>query len=353
MEKHVPSCVDTATTTLTLLVPVQILIHWMNDVSIMIQRANRLGGPVPKFNDYHVWKALQYLDDESPIGRKRLSQVLGIGEGSTRTILSQLQDQGMITIGKSGILLTDRGLEFKKTYHMDIADVTISDLTIGDKDCAVRVPRRAKDVKYGCEERDAAIKSGATGATTLIYSDGDLMFPGSDYPVDNEISSKVQSIFNLKNDDVVIIGTGPTSDVAEIGAVTAGLEIMGGLQFNRDLKDILTPKNSGNELISLAFAIHDLVGGLPVCAKSRDNLGIRIENGAVIDNAYDGPVLEEVINAGTTIRKIATSGPYKGIRVIVTPIELDNRIIAVIGVVDIRSMAGANNLIRLRSDDNE
>ena len=59
------------------------------------------------------------------------------------------------------------------------------------------------------------------------------------------------------------------------------------------------------------------------------------------------------MNAGTTIRKITTSGPYKGIRVIVTPIELDNRIIAVIGVVDIRSMAGINNLIRLRSDDNE
>ena len=47
------------------------------------------------------------------------------------------------------------------------------------------------------------------------------------------------------------------------------------------------------------------------------------------------------------------SGPYKGIRVIVTPIELDSRIIAAIGVVDIRSMAGIDNLIRLRSDDNE
>ena len=160
-------------------------------------------------------------------------------------------------------------------------------------------------------------------------------------------------MFSLKNDDVVIIGTGPTGESAEIGAVIAGLTIMGGLQFNRELKDILTQRSTSNELISLAFAIHDLVGGLPVCAKSRDNLGIRIENGAVIDNAYNGPVLEEVINAGTTIRKIATAGPYKGIRVIVTPIELDNRIIAAIGVVDIRSMAGINNLIRLRSDDNE
>ena len=236
---------------------------------------------------------------------------------------------------------------------MDVADISISDLTIGDRDCAVRVPKMARNVKYGCEERDAAIKSGATGATTLIYTNGKLIFPGSDYPVDPEVESKIRSVFSLKNDDVVIIGTGPTRESAEIGAVIAGLTIMGGLQFNRELKDILTQRSTSNELISLAFAIHDLVGGLPVCAKSRDNLGIRIENGAVIDNAYNGPVLEEVINAGTTIRKIATAGPYKGIRVIVTPIELDNRIIAAIGVVDIRSMAGINNLIRLRSDDNE
>ena len=135
--------------------------------------------------------------------------------------------------------------------------------------------------------------------------------------MDSDIESKIRNVFNLKNDDVIIIGTGQTRESAEMGAVVAGLTIMGGLQFNRELKDILSQKSTGNELISLAFAIHDLVGGLPVCAKSRDNLGIRIENGAVIDNAYTGPVLEEVLNEGTTIRKIATSGPYKGIRVIV------------------------------------
>ena len=62
-------------------------------------------------------------------------------------------------------------------------------------------------------------------------------------------------------------------------------------------------------------------------------------------------VLEEVLKIGTTIRRIATSGPYKGIRVIVTPLELNNSVIAAIGVVDIRTMAGINNPIRLHEDD--
>jgi hypothetical protein len=126
---------------------------------------------------------------------------------------------------------------------------------------------------------------------------------------------------------------------------------LGGLQIRHEAEDMFTQRNIDSDLLSLAFAVHDLVGGLPVCAKSRNNLGIRIENEKVIDNAYTGAVLEEVINAGTTIRKVAISGPYKGIKVIVTPIELDNRVIAAIGVVDIRGMAGTNNLIRLRSDD--
>lgn len=319
----------------------------------MIQRASRLGGPIPKFNDYHVWKAVECLDDSVPVGRKRLAQLLGIGEGSTRTILSILQDHGLITIGKSGILLTDRGKDFKQLYHMDGSELEISDITIGDRDYAVRVPKRAKDIRYGSEERDAAIKSGATGATTLVVSGGKLIFPGSDYPVEPDVAKKVVERFDLKNDDVVIIGTGPSVEIAEIGAVTAGLTIMGGLHFDSDIKNIFTPRNTSNELVSLAFAIHDLVGGLPVCAKSRDNLGIRIENGAVIDNAYNGPVLDEVMEAGVTIRRISPSGPYKGIRVIVTPIEMENRVVAVVGVVDIRTMAGINNLIRLRSDEDE
>jgi len=211
----------------------------------------------------------------------------------------------------------------------------------------------AGGIKFGCEERDIAIMNGALGATTLICSNNMLIFPGSYYPVDQRMENLLRDNLDIRDGDAVIIGTAYTEEMAELGAVTAALELIGGLRIKRQLDDVLTQRSTGSELLSLAFAIHDLVGGLPVCAKSRDNLGIRIEDGRVIDNAYTGAVLEEVINAGTTIRKIAISGPYKGIKVIVTPIELDNRVIAAIGVVDIRSMAGVNNLIRMRSDDDE
>ncbi|MDR3074689.1 MAG: DUF2111 domain-containing protein [Candidatus Methanoplasma sp.] len=315
------------------------------------RNASRLGGPIPKFGDYHVWKTLHCISKNSPLGRKSLASLLNIGEGSTRTILNMLQEDGLIAINKNGVTLTKAGADVWRTVRMDIKEINIPGLTIGSNDCAVRVPEMAGNVKFGCEERDAAIKTGAVGATTLICSNGVLIFPGSYYPVDQRVDRVLRDCFEINDGDVIIIGTASDMDKAELGAVTAGLELMGGLRIRRELDDILTHRSTGNELLSLAFAIHDLVGGLPVCAKSRDNLGIRIESGRVIDNAYTGAVLEEVINAGTTIRKIAISGPYKGIRVIVTPIELDNMVIAAIGVVDIRSMAGTNNLIRLRSDE--
>ncbi|AIZ56497.1 hypothetical protein Mpt1_c06100 [Candidatus Methanoplasma termitum] len=320
-------------------------------IHMAYRKTSHLGGPVPKFGDYHVWKTLYCIAKYSPLGRKSLAAHLKIGEGSTRTILNMLQDDGVVAINKNGVILTKAGLDIWKTVKMDLHAVRIPELTIGKCDCAVRVPGMAGNIKFGCEERDVAIKNGAMGATTLICSNNMLIFPGSYYPVDQKIENRLRDHLDIMDGDAVIIGTASDDDRAELGAVTAALETMGGLRIRRELDDLLTYRSTGSELLSLAFAIHDLVGGLPVCAKSRDNLGIRIEEGKVIDNAYTGAVLEEVINAGTTVRKTAMSGPYKGIRVIVTPIELDNKVIAAIGVVDIRSMAGVNNLIRLKSDD--
>ncbi len=316
-----------------------------------IESRPRMGGPIPKFNNYHIWKALYCLNKESPIGRKKLASLLNIGEGSTRTILSILTEAGDIIIRKSGIALTQEG---KKTWYrvsMNIAPIEVDSLTIGKINCAVQVPGAANRVSFGCEERDRAIKAGAIGATTLLYLNGILMFPGNDYPLDAKSERIIRNTFELSDGDVIIIGTGDTMEIAEEGAVSAGLGLFEDLHQTPPEQVSMSDMGSPKELLAIAFMIHDLVGGLPVCAKGKNDLGIRIENGAVIDNAYTGAVLEEVLKVGTTIRRVATSGPYKGIRVIVTPLEVNNKTVAAIGVVDIRSMAGITNLIRLNEDD--
>lgn len=300
--------------------------------------SRKTGGPIPKYNDYHVWKTMMILNREIPVGRKKLSEMIGIGEGSTRSILGLLQDNDYITTDRSGILLTDEGEEFRETIYLETEPIVASDLTINACDCAVRIPMASKRISFGCEERDIAIKSGATGATTLVCKNGTLLFPGSDYPVSDTVEISLRDKFSIKNGDVIIIGTANNLQNAECGAVSAALNVIGGIGITRD-SDEFPNAGVATELLSLAFAVHDLFGGLPVCAKSKNNLGVRIEGGIVIDNAYTGDVLEEALRTGTTIRKIAETGPYKGTKVIVTPIEVKGHAVAAIGVVDIRRMA--------------
>ena len=47
----------------------------------MSENRARLGGPIPKFKDYHIWKALYCLSKSAPIGRKKLATLVGVGEG--------------------------------------------------------------------------------------------------------------------------------------------------------------------------------------------------------------------------------------------------------------------------------
>ncbi|MDR0778546.1 MAG: DUF2111 domain-containing protein [Methanomassiliicoccaceae archaeon] len=309
------------------------------------------GGPTPKFTDYHIWKALMIISETRPVGRKTLSAALNLGEGSTRTILDMFCEEGYVTVTKSGAVLSEKGKRAKDMVKMDVSLVNTRDLTIGAVNCGVKIRGVSKKITFGCEERDVAIRAGATGATTLVCVNNKLIFPGSEYPVSPQMEAALKKEFRIGNGDVIIIGTAPDAAKAEKGAVSAAIRLIGGIKINRSALDIPFQRNSNKELISLAFTIHDLVGRLPVCARSKDNLGIRIENGAVIDNTYTGEIMEEAMDMGVTIRRVATSGPYKGIKVIVAPLEVDGEVVGVVGVVDIRAMAGADNLIRMSEDD--
>lgn len=310
----------------------------------------RRGGPVPKFREYHIWKTLWCLNQEQPLGRKVISSRLNVGEGSTRTIISILLDLGLILVRKNGVMLSPKGKALWEDLKIEVSPIEDNSITIARCNCAVKIPDMSLRITDGSNERDIAIKAGAVGATTLIVEGGSLVFPKSNYPVSRRMQELLKSKFVLDEGDVIVIGTADTEQAAEEGAVTVALDLVDGLNIGDDDTDAPQSMNP-NELLGFAFMVHDLVGGLPTCAKPRDGLGFRIEDGKVIDNAYTGEVMEQVIEMGTTIRRIATSGPYKGIRVIVSPVDIDNQVVASIGVVDIRSMAGINNPIRLHEDE--
>ncbi|MCG7850246.1 MAG: DUF2111 domain-containing protein [ANME-2 cluster archaeon] len=97
----------------------------------------------------------------------------------------------------------------------------------------------------------------------------------------------------------------------------------------------ISQDSTAKELEPLAMAIYGVVG-LPTTIRSKNQKGVRIENGKVVDYDYTGPYLEEALRTGNIFHGFAASGPYKGMPVIVSPINDSNgETIAVLGTVNL------------------
>jgi len=99
---------------------------------------------------------------------------------------------------------------------------------------------------------------------------------------------------------------------------------------------IISPESRPEDYEPLLMAFHNIVGKLPVTARSTTRPGILIMNGEISSREYTGPVLEKVIREGRTIREIPNSGRFKGIPVIVSPVTaVDGATVGAVGIVDI------------------
>ena len=112
----------------------------------------------------------------------------------------------------------------------------------------------------------------------------------------------------------------------------------------------ISESSTADDFIPIAMSVQAMLYQLPITARSRANPGVRIEEGQVIDRNYTGPVLEEVLEENRVIKKIPKSGTYKGIPVIVAPIQgAAGTAIGALGVVDISGIFDLAGLMEHRS----
>jgi hypothetical protein len=229
--------------------------------------------------------------------------------------------------------------------------VEIEGLTLGKHNCAVLVKGLADTVKLGCEQRDEAVRAGAIGATTLVVRNGKIVFPGDDDYPDQEMLSPLRRLFEVEDGDLVIIGSAFSYEAAEKGAVSAALS-MGNTSRRcwTEGTSLLSADTEAEDLKCLALAVHELVGRMPVAMRSRNQFGVRCEDGEVVDTSYTGPVLEEALKRGQIVRKVATSGQYRGTPVVVVPIMKRKEAIAAIGVFDITRGSVSELMARSRKE---
>ena len=184
-------------------------------------------GPMFRFTDANVYWALYVLSDGKRMGRKRLADEIGVGEGSMRRILETLRQWEMITIKQTGITITRSGLGLLAEIPIKVVDLDLKDAIVGTYGQAVVVYGVGKKIENGMQQRDAGIKAGATGCTTLVIRNGALMVP-PDWNMDEKnpaVAARVREVTNITEDDAIIVGSAYDQHTAIVAALTAAFEL--------------------------------------------------------------------------------------------------------------------------------
>lgn len=189
-------------------------------------------GRAPALIEAHVIKALEVIGSGEAVGRMRLAKIVGLSEGEARTLVKHLRNEGLVEVSRSGIVLSEFGGEVFSDLRFQMGkevEVPESSLTVGPFNMAITVRNMAHMVRSGVEQRDAAIRVGASGSTTLIFRNRRLIMPGvSEGILKDAPTIRDLLVFRLKpgENDVIIIGSAKDKLTAELGAKMAAFELL-------------------------------------------------------------------------------------------------------------------------------
>ena len=182
------------------------------------------------FDMVHVFKTLQLIQENGHVSREKLCEDLGLGEGTIKTLVRHLKMQNLIESTNAGTTMTKKGNSFFSELLSSIpSEISLSKcaITLGKFNYAVLVKQMSSIIKDGIAQRDAAIKMGASGATTLLFKDNKFLIPQTKFDsLKDEHQLSEQMIKNLhpQDGDVIIIGSDNYSRMkAEFAAKSAAL----------------------------------------------------------------------------------------------------------------------------------
>ncbi len=184
-------------------------------------------GPMFRFTDASVYWSLYVLSDGKRMGRKRLAEESGVGEGSMRRILDSLKENNFVEIKQTGITITKAGLAYLSELPIRVIEIDASKIVLGDYSQAIMVKGASRLIDNGLQQRDAGIRAGALGCTTLVMRDGELILPPS-WSIDEnepEVAEHIKEVSNMVDDDIIIIGSADNKISAINAALSAAFEL--------------------------------------------------------------------------------------------------------------------------------
>lgn len=182
------------------------------------------------FGLVHVFTALQSIGSKGITSRNALCRALVLGEGTVKTIVKHLKMQGLIETSNRGTEMTAKGKGIYEGLLSAIpAEMSLPkcSVSLSRFNYAVLVREFGFAVGLGIEQRDAAIKMGAIGATTLLFKDNKFVMPASSndsLKKEREVRRMLVEKLNPRDGDVIIIGSSDSNEkTAELGAKNAAL----------------------------------------------------------------------------------------------------------------------------------
>ena len=185
------------------------------------------------FDLVHIFKTLQLIEERGHVSRGLLSKELVLGGGVVKTLIRHLKMQDMIHTTKSGTKMTEKGKSIYSHLRSSVPvelSVPRCSVALGKFNYAVLLKQFNFAIKSGIEQRDAAIKMGAKGATTLLYKGARFVMPSTDGTFDPlhtepEIHKLlIKRLHPLEEGDALIIGSDDVSKrSAELAAKSAAL----------------------------------------------------------------------------------------------------------------------------------
>ena len=182
------------------------------------------------FDIAHVFIALQLINTRGHISRDLLCRELNLGEGSIKTLVKHLMMENMIETSNAGTKMSDKGKKFFAELQSSIpaeCRVQKCSIALGEFNYAILLKKLGSAINIGIEQRDAAIKVGGIGATTLLFRKGKFMMPTANIDSlrkEPQIQRLLIEELNPKDGDVVIIASSEKDRrIAELSAKSAAL----------------------------------------------------------------------------------------------------------------------------------
>ena len=196
----------------------------------------RILDPPPRPKPYgdadavHILEILErHLGSGKRTGRDEVIDAAGLSEGYTRLILGKLEGMGLVDVSPRGMIVTPLGCDLLRTRGFSLMEIDHTDSAIGVYQVSLLLKGKAKMIEKGVEQRDAALKSGGDGCTTIILRDGELILP-PDWSIDEhspELAAQIRA-HGMEEGDVVLIGGSNTGRrEAAVAANSAALELVG------------------------------------------------------------------------------------------------------------------------------